>query len=1002
MDIRIAQRFSRGVRPSAIPLTVAMVIAGAPMADAVSLDAQIPSPGLVGLAECAGADPGCATASSFTAPSPVSVPIGSTTPILAAEITFGATLGHSGDLTVAPSSRRPRQSSRQPITAMPEPVGPDQPIPAEAITPGSLPPAAPWPAPPTSPQTTSAPPKPGPLGPDPTAEGSWAADSALPSSTQPAPMPGDSIAERSSATAVPPAANATLSPWARSETNEAAPAPQQTSEPSSASIRRPTAKATEANRSAERFVAAQGPTSARQDHPWTPTPSADPATTSTPSATRSEPWAERPDQVRGLPNSQTTDNADRMASRDPRSSIGTNDTSADPGESEPISPTSTQRSAAPTSPNNATASFTPWQIRKSSPELPSSALETARADGSAPGWQPPEALLPTRSPSDSPGSLAPSSSSTRSAPDPLPTTPGEPRREHQGGVMVVIPAGGDRDVTVYVNDEQSALPSSSSALPRIGDTDKGTTGNPGPTKHDQPVPNDDVTIMVRRNGSDATEAATHSATSPVRPKTPTTTPQRKDPSSSEPAAPSASIPDDTTGAVTPFPTTATAPETPTSSKAPTTSKTPATSEAPTSKASVQTPSALGPTAARPRPTPSRDLPSTPWVQPVSPSGLETVEPRTSTNDPRPSPTESDARSKVPMWTSTQTPSFSAPTSSTTTLPDAPASSPSSNPASSSNVPDPTMSAEPSGGTAVPSSTTDQPTEPHPRPANRTDVHRALNGPVASRPAPSDAAADVPSSHQTLRLSAPLPWASGQVTQSDRFVQARSAARAAGDSTHLVQVNLAGRSWAELSQKNPVFRQAEATAARVVYDVPLEVGGTSTAETAAGVNDAQWRAFGSVLATSKRTNVVRLRVPAQGDSDDAKLAFRRAAQLVRSHNERIRIEWAAPVGQSPRSAGARWPGPDVVDIVGLDIPSSGTWTQLLAGDGGLLDWADWASRSGKQVALHWQLGKDTDAAWVRNVSSWIQVLAAQRRMSYETVRQTEKPDPSALAVYRALW
>ncbi len=421
-----------------------------------------------------------------------------------------------------------------------------------------------------------------------------------------------------------------------------------------------------------------------------------------------------------------------------------------------------------------------------------------------------------------------------------------------------------------------------------------------------------------------------------------------------------------------------------------------------SKAPVQTPSAPGPTATRPRPTPSRDLPSTPWVQPVSPSGPETVEPRTSTNDPRPSPTKSDARSKVPTSTSTQTPSFSAPTSSTTTLPDAPASSPSSDPASTSNVPAPTMSAEPSGGTAVPSGTADQPTEPHPNPASRTEVHRALNGPVASRPAPSDAAVDVPSSHQTLRLSAPLPWASGQVTQSDRFVQARSAARAAGDSTHLVQVNFAGRSWAELTRKNPVFRQADATAARVVYDVPLEVGGTSTVETAAGVNDAQWRAFGNALATSKRTNVVRLRAPAQGDSGDAKLAFRRAAQLVRSHNERIRIEWAAPVGQDPRSAGAKWPGPDVVDIVGLDIPSSGTWTQLLAGDGGLLDWADWASRSGKQVALHWQLGKDTDAAWVRNVSSWIQVLAAQRRMSYETMRQTEQPDPSALAAYRALW
>ncbi len=639
MDIRIAQRLSRGGRPSAIPLTVAMVIAGAPMAGAVSLDAQTPSPGLVGLAECAGADRGCATASSaFTAPSPVSVPTGSTTPILADEITFGATLGHSRDLTVAASPRRPRQPSRQPLTAMPEPVGPDQPIPAEAIPLGSLPPAAPWPAPPTSPQTTSAPPKPGPQGPDPTAEGSRAADWALPSSTEPAPMPGDSIAERSSATAVPPAANATLSPWARSETNEAAPAPQQTSEPSSASIRQPIAKATEANRSAERFVAAQGSTSARQDHPWTPTPSADPATTSAPSASRSEAWAERRDQHRSLPNSQTTDNADRIASRDPGSSIGINDTSADPGESEPVSPTSTQRSAAPTSPNNATASFTPWQIRESSPELPSSALETVRADGSAPDWQPTGGQLPARSPSDWPGSLAPSSSSSsstmRSAPsrsvpeDPLPTKPGEPRREHQDGVMVVIPAGGDRDVTVYVNDEQRALPAGSSVLPRIGDADKGTTGNPGPTKHDPPVPNDDVSIMVRRHGSDATAAATHSATSPARPKTPTPTPtpQRKDSNSSEPAAPSASIPDGTSRAEPPDPTTATAPETPTASKAPTTSTAPTTSEARMSKAPVQTPSAPGSTATRPRPTPSRDLPSTPWVQPVSPSGPETVEP----------------------------------------------------------------------------------------------------------------------------------------------------------------------------------------------------------------------------------------------------------------------------------------------------------------------------------------------------------------------------------------
>ena len=44
-----------------------------------------------------------------------------------------------------------------------------------------------------------------------------------------------------------------------------------------------------------------------------------------------------------------------------------------------------------------------------------------------------------------------------------------------------------------------------------------------------------------------------------------------------------------------------------------------------------------------------------------------------------------------------------------------------------------------------------------------------------------------------------------------------------------------------------------------------------------------------------------------------------------------------------------PGADAVDIIGLQIPASGTWTSVLADDGGLLDWADWASRTGRPVA-----------------------------------------------------
>lgn len=212
----------------------------------------------------------------------------------------------------------------------------------------------------------------------------------------------------------------------------------------------------------------------------------------------------------------------------------------------------------------------------------------------------------------------------------------------------------------------------------------------------------------------------------------------------------------------------------------------------------------------------------------------------------------------------------------------------------------------------------------------------------------------------------------------------------------------GQSWAELAPEHPLFRHAGTTAARVVYDVPLSVNGASLADTAAGDHDVHWSQLGQAVKQSPKTSIIRLRLPDQPDGQEAKDAFRRAAQSVRSTNPQARLEWAAPVGSDPRQAPRIWPGADVVDVVGLSIPASGSWTDVLAGDGGLIDWADWAHRSGKKVALHWQLGPDTDPAWVHNVNSWIQVLVAQRRMAYESVSHAGTPNPTAMSTYQALW
>ncbi|MBK8434943.1 MAG: hypothetical protein IPL37_00070 [Austwickia sp.] len=244
-----------------------------------------------------------------------------------------------------------------------------------------------------------------------------------------------------------------------------------------------------------------------------------------------------------------------------------------------------------------------------------------------------------------------------------------------------------------------------------------------------------------------------------------------------------------------------------------------------------------------------------------------------------------------------------------------------------------------------------------------------------------------------------------MTDVDSFGSAREAARQAGDQTHLVEVTLPGASWAELTDANPVYRQSDQSTARVVYDVPLTVGGATVADIAAGEHDAAWSAFGRELAESRRTNVIRLRTPAvdsELSTNPTAAAFRRAAQMVRAHNELIRIEWVAPIGTSPRQGGTGWPGAEAVDFIGLDIPASGNWTRLLTQEGGVLDWADWAATSGKKVALRWQIGPDTDAAWVRNMNALIQVLVAQRRMGYESMVQIGTPDRAALAAYRALW
>lgn len=992
MDSGAVQRFSRRGRPGAIPLAVAMVIVGAPASEATS---PAPDSSTRVAFDCPSHE-GCGTpvpsplGTSFTAPSPVSTQSPAGTPT--DETTTPQATGPAGNDSVGPApyastpgtSSSSAQATSPAVLPVPTPYVPAQPtrpelptptpsasvtpepVPrhAEPALPGAVQPSWSWSAPPSSPQSSSAPPDPGDA----------------PDDGQPREWSGSPSTDSTGAASMPPASPAPGpgDPWAWPSNRLPTRQPDHQPGDVPAGEQPPPPVPTPGS------PQAWPPSASRDDAPPTvattsPDPSANRSWRST-AAERPAPDTTAPSQEVTSPTPSDGPSGERDERDDRDAMPSSSGTALDRTRDSFWSPDGSSASAS--SPSGR-APFTPWQtdgrlptVSPSAPGGPVRATDATSAPAPGTDDSPDDAReqagpLSPRPATDGPRGRRPNepdtvdTSSTLQRKDTtfgtrnLPDHEGE-RLDRGRGNSLVIVADRDGDVTVYVNGDRAAdpvkkTPGRSSATrdgalptPASSRTRSGTgTPSASPGAADAP-----------RSGGDLSDVTNH---------------RRVAPGSAAPTSRDATAP---SGGPKPHrPSNAWV--------APTAAR----SSGPQDRPSRRSP------ASKPVPTPA-----------PRPKGAIDVGTLSDTRSPAPEPAPPRPVSRQSVLT-TPTDRVSpttrtSPTSGTSTAPQA--SDPPKVPVPS-DIPDdaPRPGDWPSSD--------DRPTSPSapkaPEDASGTTsfaAGRVVTGPVASRPAPSDRPGQAPSQDPTIPLTSPLPWASGRVTDVAGFAQTRADARKAGDSTHLVEVRLPGRSWADLDPKSPLIRRAVSTAARVVYDVPLTIGDASLQETAAGAHDAAWSAFGKALGSSRRTSVVRLRPPDGGDPNGARMAFRRAAELVRAKNALVKVEWTAPVGSNPRAGAATFPGADAVDIVGLRLPATGTWTRVLAEDGGLLDWADWARRTGKPVALHWQLGPETDAQWVRNVNSWIHVLVSQRRLSYETMAQRGTPDPAALATYRALW
>lgn len=228
------------------------------------------------------------------------------------------------------------------------------------------------------------------------------------------------------------------------------------------------------------------------------------------------------------------------------------------------------------------------------------------------------------------------------------------------------------------------------------------------------------------------------------------------------------------------------------------------------------------------------------------------------------------------------------------------------------------------------------------------------------------------------------------------------AKQRGQAVGVAGIDVPGTSWAEVAPTSPAISGARRLTADPSLGVPVTMGGSTVADVAAGRVDQQWQTFGATLASMPRRSVVRLDVPAGTDPTQARAAWLHAATAIRKGaGAKASLEWAAPVGSTPASAAASYPGDQAVDVIGLTVDPAKPWSSTIAGPGSLTAWTAWAAQHGARVAVHWTLA-GTSSTEVAQLRSWLNLGATQKRVAYETTASVGKGGKDAVRTYLSLW
>ena len=117
------------------------------------------------------------------------------------------------------------------------------------------------------------------------------------------------------------------------------------------------------------------------------------------------------------------------------------------------------------------------------------------------------------------------------------------------------------------------------------------------------------------------------------------------------------------------------------------------------------------------------------------------------------------------------------------------------------------------------------------------------------------------------------------------------------------------------------------ARNVVWSVPLTAKGTSLADVADGLHDAEFEAAAKAISEAQPNAIIRLgwemnvvSMPwfAKGQEADYIKAFRRVVEIFRQHSNGFKYDWCPGWGSQDSAADLTYPGDDVVDYIGLDV------------------------------------------------------------------------------------